>query len=75
MKLFWQAYTWPKLFVPPRREDVIKPPRREDVIITAGRRFGKSGFAYHSIVESLPVSDEKKKELHEQYEKALRGEE
>ena len=68
MKLFWQMYTWPKLFVPPRRPDVTK-------IASAGRRFGKSGAAYHCIVNSLPVSDEKKKELHELYEKALRGEE
>ena len=67
MKLFWQAYTWPKLFVPPRRPDVTK-------IVSAGRRFGKSGltFTYHSFVESLP--DEMKKEL-ELYEKELRGEE
>lgn len=68
MKLFWQAYTWPNLFVPPRRPDVTK-------IASAGRRFGKSGLIYHSIVESLSVSDEKKKELHEHYENALRGEE
>lgn len=66
MKLFWQMYTWPKLFVPPRRLDVIK---------VAGRRLGKSEFAYHSIVNSLQVSDKKKKELHELYEKELRGEE
>ena len=68
MKLFWQSYTWPKLFVPPRRQDTTK-------IVSAGRRFGKSGLTYHSIVESLPVSDEKKKELHKLYEKELRGEE
>jgi hypothetical protein len=54
MKLFWQMYIWPKLFVPPRRPDVTK-------IALVGRRFGKSRLTYHSIVESLPVSDEKKK--------------
>jgi hypothetical protein len=42
--------------------------------ISIGRRFGKTGMLYHTIVDSLPVSDEKKKELHDQYEKALRGE-
>jgi hypothetical protein len=68
MKLFWQTYTWPKLFVPPRRPDVIKN-------ISVGRRFGKSGLTYHSIVDSLSISDEKKKELHELYKKELRGEE
>ena len=69
MKLFWQAYTWPKLFSPePRRQDPLK-------IASAGRRFGKSRFVYHSIVDSLSVSDKRKKDLHELYEKALRGEE
>lgn len=68
MKLFWQMYTWPELFVPPRRPDVTK-------IVSIGRRFGKTGLLYHSIVNSLSVSDEKKKELHELYEKELRGEE
>lgn len=66
MKLHWQSYLWPELFVPLRKPDVIK--------IAIGRRFGKTGFVYHSIVNSLSVSDEKKKELHESYEKALRGE-
>jgi len=66
MKLHWQAYTWPKLFVPPRRPDVTK-------IVSAGRRFGKSGFAYHFIVDSLPIPTEKKIELHELYEKELRS--
>lgn len=46
--------------------------KKKNIVI--GRRFGKTGLVYHTIVNSLPVSDEKKKELHEQYEKALRGE-
>lgn len=41
--------------------------------IAIGRRFGKTGLVYHTIVNFLPVSDEKKKELHKRYEKALRG--
>lgn len=68
MKLNWKVYTWPKLFVPPRRLDVTK-------IVFAGRRSGKCGLTYHSIVDSLPISTEKKIELHELYEKELRGEE
>lgn len=48
---------------------------RKDKLLIVGRRFGKTGMLYHTIVDSLPVSDEKKKELHDQYEKALRGEE
>ena len=43
--------------------------------IAIGRRFGKTGLVYHTIVNSLPVSAEKKKKLHELYEKALKGEE
>ena len=42
--------------------------------VAIGMRFGKTGLLYHTIVNSLPVSAEKKKELHERYEKALRGE-
>lgn len=42
--------------------------------IAIGMHFGKTGLLYHTIVNSLPVSAEKKKELHERYEKALRGE-
>lgn len=29
--------------------------------LSVGRRLGKTGILYHSIVESLPVSTEKKK--------------
>ncbi len=42
--------------------------------ITIGRRFGKTGLVYHTIVDSLPISAEKKKKLHELYEKLLKGE-
>ncbi len=49
--------------------------KQKQCLVSVGRRFGKTGLLYHSIVNSLPVPDEKKKELHEQYEKALRGEE
>lgn len=35
----------------------------------AGRRFGKSKGAGHALIESLPVSDEEKKILHEKLEK------
>ncbi len=48
---------------------------RKNKLLIVGRRFGKTGMLYHTIVDSLPVSSEKKKELHDQYEKALRGEE
>lgn len=37
-----------------------------------GRRFGKTGMVYHTIVDSLPFSDEQKKELHDLYEKSFK---
>jgi hypothetical protein len=47
---------------------------RKNKRLIVGRRFGKTGMLYHTIVDSLPVSAEEKKKLHNQYEKALRGE-
>lgn len=41
-------------------------------LIVVGRRFGKTSMLYHTIVNSLPVSEDKKKELHKLYEKAMR---
>lgn len=48
---------------------------RKNKQLFIGRRFGKTGMLYHTIVDSLSISTETKKELHDQYEKALRGEE
>jgi hypothetical protein len=48
---------------------------RKNKQLFIGRRFGKTGMLYHTIVDSLSISTEMKKELHDQYEKALRGEE
>lgn len=69
-RINWKAYIWPKFFC-------ITPKKKQDKrkIVSAGRRCGKTGLVHHTIIESLPVSNEKKKELHELYEKALRGEE
>ena len=65
----WKEYIRPTSFcINQKKQDKRK-------IVIAGRRCGKTGLVHHTIVESLPVSDEKKKELHELYEKALRGEE
>ena len=51
--------------------ETSKPDKSKEKIIVIGRRFGKTEMLYHTIVNSLPVSEEKKKELHELYEKAL----
>lgn len=67
----WIAWIYPKSWY---RANEINRERLKS-LLSVGRRFGKTGMLYHTIVESLPVSTEKKKELHDQYEKALRGEE
>ncbi len=66
----WKVYLKPKSWFLANK--IIADKKRLPIFI--GRRFGKTGMLYHTMVDSLPVSDEKKKELHEQYEKALRGE-
>lgn len=70
----WIAYIKPKSWY---RANEINRINREKFIssLSVGRRFGKSGLLYHTIVDSLPFSTEKKKELHDLYEKALRSEE
>jgi hypothetical protein len=70
--MYWAAYLYPKSWY---KANEINSEKIVKSFLSVGRRFGKTGMLYHSIVDSLPVSDEKKKELHEQYEKALRGEE
>ena len=65
----WKEYIRPTSFcINQKNQD-----KRKTAIV--GRRCGKSGLMYHTIIESLSVSNEKKKELHELYEKELRGEE
>lgn len=70
--MYWVVYLYPKSWY---KADKINKEKVAKSFLFVGRRFGKTGMLYHSIVESLPVSTEKKKELHDQYEKALRGEE
>lgn len=52
-----------------------KGDKKSGKYLCAGRRFGKTGLVYHSIIETLPISEAEKKKLHEEYERALRGEE
>ena len=66
MKLFWQMYTWPKLFVPPRRPDVTK-------IVSAGRRFGKTRLTSIQI-STLAGGEEGRKRAIEFWQKVDRGE-
>lgn len=65
----WKAYIYPKPWHFANEINREKPKS----FLFVGRRFGKTGMLYHTIVDSLPVSTERKKELHDQYEKALRG--
>ena len=66
MKLFWQAYIWPKLFVPPRRPDVTK-------IISVGRRCGKTRLTSIQIA-TLVGGEESRKKAIEFWQKVDRGE-
>ena len=66
MKLFWQAYTYPKLFVPPRISDTNK-------IISVGRRFGKTRLTSIQIA-TLAGGEEGRKKAIEFWQKVDRGE-
>ena len=66
MKLFWQMYTWPKLFVPPRRPDVTK-------IISVGRRFGKTRLTSIQIATLVGGKEAREKTI-EFWQKVDKGE-
>lgn len=70
--MYWAAYLYPKSWF---KADKINKEKVAKSFLLVGRRFGKTGMLYHTTVDFLPVSTEKKKELHNLYEKALRGEE
>lgn len=55
--------------------ETLREKNRKNKQLFIGRRFMKTGMLYHTIVDSLSISTEMKKELHDQYEKSLRGEE